>query len=216
MSQLLTFILALVLMYGYPIIVVTIVVAALGIPLPVTSIIMAAGSFTVDKTLNMYILIPLATTAAVFGDCIGYVIGKKFGPALLQRYTRKIGISPNKLVKVESFLGRWGIWCIFLTRWLLTPLAIPVNILSGASHFSFSRFFRYAFLGELLWATCYSYLGYFFGANWQVVSDYIGTTPAILALITLGISLLFLALSRRTNPPNGGTKDYPSTDGTKY
>ena len=78
MTSLLNYLLSFVLIYGYPVIAAVVLVGDLGIPLPVTSVLLTAGSLTVDGTLNMIILIPMVTIIVVIGDVIGYYIGKRY------------------------------------------------------------------------------------------------------------------------------------------
>ena len=50
----------------------------------------------------------------------------------------------------ESFEKRGGVM-IYLTRWLITPLAIPTNLIAGSSGYSFSKMLVFDVAGELTW-----------------------------------------------------------------
>lgn len=191
MSEILDPLLTLVLNYGYPIVVCCVLAAYFGIPIPTDAILLAAGSFSVDGTLNIFILIPLVAIAAIIGDLFGYYLGKKFGFLVINKYTKKLGLTQKKLDKVDKFLIKWGSGCIFITRWLLTPLGIPVNIMAGISKFSIKKFFSVVVIGELIWATIFIYLGYLFGANWVNLLDYIDQAPLLLALLTIGVASMY-------------------------
>jgi membrane-associated protein len=194
MTQLLDPILTLILNYGYPIVALCVLCGYTGIPIPSDAILMAAGSFTVDGTLNVLILFPLVIITALLGDLIGYLIGWKLGYLLVNKFTRRFGLTEKKLSAVNNFLERWGIWCIFITRWLLTPLAVPVNLVSGISRYSLKKFLVVALIGESLWAGIYIYLGYLFGANWQTLTDYLDNVPLVLVLVLVGLGCLGIAL----------------------
>ena len=193
MDQLLHTLLTLVLVYGYPIIIIAIILAYLGIPISLNAILLAAGSFTVNGTLSIYILIPLVTIASVLGDLGEYYIGRRFGFVIVDRFTSKIGLTHARIANTNVFLQRWGSITVFITRWLLTPFGIPVNLMAGISEYPFSRFLIAASTGELLWASLYIYLGNYFGANWQIFFDYINNAPVLLALLTIGIISLVVA-----------------------
>ncbi len=109
------------------------------------------------------------------------------------KFTSRIGFTQSKIKSVNFFLEKWGIWCVFLTRWLLTPLAVPVNLAAGLSNYSFKKFLTVALIGESLWAGIYIYLGYLFGANWQLLTDYINDAPIFLVLIVIGFGSLAIA-----------------------
>ncbi len=193
MTQLLSFLLSLILQFGYPIIIAVVFLGELGIPLPVSTLLLAAGSFTVDGTLNMYILLPLVAITAIIGDSIGYIIGKQFGETFVTYYFRKSGLTPKRIERIENLFRRWGMILIFLSRFVLTPLCIPINLFAGMSEFPFWRFFAMVVIGEIIWASTYLYLGYVFGVNWMAVSSYIGNTPWIIVLLIVGITSLFIA-----------------------
>ena len=194
MSELLNPILTLILNYGYPIIVACVIGAYLGMPIPTDAILLAAGSFSVDGSLNIFVLIPLVAIAAIAGDILGYFLGRKFGILVVNKFTKKLGLTQGKLDSVERFLKKWGVWTIFLTRWLLTPLGIPVNFISGISKFSFKKFLFFVIAGELLWAVLYLYLGYVFGSDWIILLDYLNEVPLLLAVITIGAGSLMIGI----------------------
>ena len=193
MTALLDPLLTLIINYGYPVVALCILCGYAGIPVPSDAIIMAAGSFTVDGTLNLFILIPVVILTALFGDIIGYMIGNKCADWVIGTSRKWFKLSEKKLTRVTDFLAKWGVWSIFLTRWLLTPLAVPINLAAGISGYSFKKFILIALLGESLWAGIYIYLGYLFGANWEMLLDYLNSTPWILVLVIIGSTTLYIA-----------------------
>lgn len=189
---LLDYLLSFVLIYGYPTIVAICFLGGIGIPLPATSVLLAAGSLTVDGTLNIFILIPLVATTVVLGDLLSYYIGRKFGYLNKNFLTQRIGLSETLTQTSEEFLKKHGIWSIFITRWLITPLAVPINLIAGIHKYPFVRFIILVTMGEVLWASLYIYLGYLFGANWQSLLSYITNAPSLLAAIMLSVGLLYV------------------------
>lgn len=192
MNELLTTVLTLVLNYGYPIIVAVILVGYLGIPISLNIVLVAAGAFATDGTLDMIVLIPLITLFAVLGDSFNYLVGKKFGYLVVNRYTRTIGLSEQKLDRLSGFLESWGRWLIFSSRFLFTPIGIPVNLIAGITRYSFKKFILFCFFGEFIWASIYLSIGYLFGSSWVGILDYINQTPQIILFLFVGISSLYL------------------------
>lgn len=192
MENILGILLTLILNYGYPIIFVIIFVGYLGLPISLNVILLAAGAFAVDGTLNIYFLIPFITISALFGDVFNYYLGKKFGHLLVNKFTNKLGLTEKRLAIVDGSMDKWGIWSIFFTRWLFTPIGIPVNIIAGMRKYSLKKFIAFAGCGELIWASIYISLGYFFGTNWYAFSQYIAQTPQIIMLFGFGFALLYL------------------------
>ncbi len=69
--------------YGYPVLWGSIVVAALGVPLPTSLILLAMGALAARGDFNLLLLFVLALNAFVCGDTIGYGIGRRWGSQLL-------------------------------------------------------------------------------------------------------------------------------------
>ena len=63
----------------------------------------------------------------------------------------------------EVELQRRGGSAIYLSRWLLTPLAIPTNFISGGSGYPARRFLLFDALGEATWLLAFGGLGYVAG-----------------------------------------------------
>ncbi|MGZ9167070.1 MAG: DedA family protein, partial [Anaerolineales bacterium] len=86
----------------------------------------------------------------------------------------------------DTFDSRAGM-AIYLTRFLITPLAVPTNLIAGGSGIRFSRFMTYDTLGEMTWVVLYGGLGYWFGTQWELVSDFISNFGGLLlGLVLLG------------------------------
>ncbi len=82
---------------------------------------------------------------------------------------------------------------MFLTRWLLTALALPVTLIAGSSGYGFKKFFTFAMLGELTWVLVYGGLGYAFGSQWELISDFISNFSGfVLGALALGVGIYLL------------------------
>lgn len=192
MNQLLSFFLTQLVTYGYVTISFVVFVSGLGLPLPASTLLLAAGSFTVDGTLNFWLIVWLVSISATFGDLIAYGVARRFGPPVAV-FVRKFGITQNHLSNVDHFLDRWGVWYIFFSRWLVTPLCPPVNVGAGLRKYSFFKFTFFAFIGEFAWALLYTYLGHVFGASWSTLTIYLNGAPEVLALLVVGILTAVIA-----------------------
>lgn len=62
-----------------------VMVESAGIPLPGETALLAAGILASDGTLSTALVILCAAVAAIIGDNIGYLIGRKGGRYLLER-----------------------------------------------------------------------------------------------------------------------------------
>lgn len=203
--------LTLVLLYGYPVVAVVVFVGAVGMPLPSTAILLAAGAFAVEGELRLEVLIPLVAIAALAGDCVGYLVGRWIGYPALQHHGPRVGLTAVRLATVHEYFQAWAGPGVFLTRWLLTPAAPPLNLLAGATGFAAAAFVLFAGTGEILWSAAYVGLGYFFGASWSSVLDYVQDAPPVLVLLVLGLACVAAGIwlarrpARTTRPARGRT-----------
>jgi membrane-associated protein len=156
----------------------------------VEPLLLAAGAFAADGDLSLALLLVLVAACATTGDCIGYAVGRRLGYAALERHGRRVGVSPARLGSANRFLLRWTGPGVFITRWLLTPLGVPVNLLAGATRFPLVTFLVFDAAGETLWAAIYLVLGYEFGANWTVALQGIESVPIGLVLLLVGLVAL--------------------------
>src|SRR2546429_6173880 len=69
--------------YGYPILWLYAFIAAFGVPLPVTLLLLAAGAFSAQGDFNVALLVAIATSASIAGDCAGYLVGRLWGSRVL-------------------------------------------------------------------------------------------------------------------------------------
>lgn len=179
------FLLTQIINYGAPSLGVVVFLAALGIPFPATAIMIAVGAFGREGFLPWHTTGLVALTCVILGDCLGYGLGYYVrGPVL-----RRFGDS-ERWIKAESFFQQRGGLSIFLTRFLVTGIASPVNIIAGTSNISFRTFLIYDLAGESIWVVGYGGLGYLFGNQWEVVSEFISSFGGlIIGLVLLGVGI---------------------------
>ena len=179
------FLLTQVINYGAPILGGIVFVSALGIPLPATLVVIAVGAFSREGFLPWHTTALVAWLCVVLGDCVGYAVGHYArGPAI-----RYLGGS-EQWIRAENFFQHWGGMSVFLTRFLVTGIASPVNIMAGMGNISLRTFLLYDVTGEGIWVFGYGGLGYLFGSQWEVVSDFISNFGGlILGLLLLGVGI---------------------------
>jgi membrane protein DedA with SNARE-associated domain len=169
--------------YGPPALSLALLLGALGLPLPGSMFLLAAGAFAGQGALSWSAAAPLALAGVVAGDSGGYLLGRYGGPLLLRRVE-----GSDSWQRAQKTFDRRGGLAILLTRFLLTPLAIPINLIAGSSQYSFWRFLTFDAVGELMWVALYGGLGYLFADSWEVISDLAGNLSGLLVgLVALGV-----------------------------
>lgn len=184
--------------YGSPMVALILMIGALGIPLPTTLLVIASGAFMRQDLLDLYTTPILGLTGTVTGDILLFSVGRLASRGVENRFGKT-----GAWQKAHQLFETKGGAAIFLTRWLLTAVAFPVTLIAGSSRYRFSRFFLFAFSGELLWVVLYGGLGYLFGSQWELISDFLSNFSGFLlgfVVVAAGIYLLL-----RMNPKKNGT-----------
>lgn len=180
--------------YGLPALFAIVAIAAVGLPLPVTLLLIVTGSLAAQGATNVWLAIAIAAVGSVAGDQMGYAVGRWGGKALVAKLSRTIG-SAERIRELDAKAKRWGGTGIFFSRWLVTPLGPWINLASGAADYSWLRFTLWDFLGESFGAGLYIWLGVVFSDSVQEVGAILGDLTwaivGILAAAFIGWKLFF-------------------------
>jgi membrane protein DedA with SNARE-associated domain len=183
------FLLTQIINYGTPILGAIVFIGAVGLPIPATVVVIAVGAFCRQGILAWHITGLVALICVVIGDCIGYGLGYYAREPVLRRFG-----GSSRWKEAEASFLRWGGMSVFLTRFLITGIAVPVNFIAGTGAFPFRRFLFYDVFGEAIWVFGYGGLGYLFGAQWEAVSDFISNFGGL----TLGLIILVIGVALAT------------------
>lgn len=174
------FLLTQVINYGTPLIGLILFLGALGLPVGASVVVIAAGAFSQQGVLNWYEAILIGLAGAAVGDMLSYGMGHYAKGWVEKRF----GDSPAWVNASKSFHKSAGL-AIYLTRWLVTAVAIPTNWIAGGSGYKFSHFMVYDVSGEITWLILYGGLGYWFGSQWELVYDFISNFGGVLLGVIL-------------------------------
>ena len=118
MSSLAATLLAWLELYTYPVAALTVLIGALGVPLPTTIVVLGAGAITADGDPNPMGLFGIVLVAAVSGDMASYGIARWAGHVAVRRFGTRIGYATSILwwsfaaglhVLARSTMG-FGFW----------------------------------------------------------------------------------------------------------
>lgn len=170
-----------------------IAVVSIGIPFPITLMLIVVGSFVEQGAMELWQVIVVGVAGAVTGDQIGYSIGRFGGQRVINKIVKHFD-AEEKLEKAKEFTKKWGGTGIFFSRWLITLFGPWINITSGAIRYPWTRFIFWDIAGEICWVVLYVTLGRIFSDRVQEIADLTGNlTWVIFGLILaafLGWNLL--------------------------
>jgi membrane protein DedA with SNARE-associated domain len=194
-------ILAALAQYGSPALFAVVMIASIGVPLPVTLLLIVTGSLVAQGVMPLWLAIMLACAGSVIGDQIGYAIGRWGGTRLVSRFGGMLG-GPERMAKAEAHARRWGGPGVFFSRWLVTPLGSLINFTSGIAEYPWIRFLLWDVLGEALSAVLYIVLGRIFSDRVleldAALGDFTWMIVALLATVALGWMLWRYLRSRES------------------
>jgi membrane-associated protein len=168
----------------------------IGFFLPGDSLLFTAGFLasapdSVSENLHLP-LIPLLVgifAAAVIGDQVGYIIGRRVGPALFRRPQSRFFKREN-VDRAEEFFDRYGAKTIVLARFV--PIVRTFTpMVAGVSRMNYRVFVTYNFVGGALWTLVVTLLGYFLGQV-EVVEQ--NLEIAILAVVAISITPMVIEI----------------------
>ncbi len=172
-----------------------------GFFLPGDSLLFVAGFLASDAGGNLLPALPItagvAFLAAVVGDQVGYLFGRKVGPSLFDRPQSRL-FNPANIARAHAFFESRGPAAIVLARFI--PVVRTFTpIVAGVGEMHYRTFVTYNILGGLLWGVGVTTLGYFLGEV-----EFIKNNLEVAALIIVMISVLPVVLEfyrhRRSRP----------------
>ena len=163
----------------------------IGFFLPGDSLLFFAGFLS--STAGGEVLPPLPWVAgacalsAIIGDQVGYVIGKRVGPALFSRPKSRL-FDPAHVEKAQHFFERHGSKTIVLARFVpIVRTFAPV--VAGVGTMEYRTFVRYNIFGGLGWGVGVPLLGFFLG---QVDAVKNNIEIALIAIVLVSVLPMLL------------------------
>jgi membrane-associated protein len=174
-----------------------------GFFLPGDSLLFIAGFLSSEAGKNIMPALPITAgvvfVAAVLGDQVGYLFGRKVGPALFDRPQSKL-FKPAHVVKAQDFFDRRGSVAIVLARFV--PIVRTFTpIIAGVAKMNYRTFVTYNIIGGLLWGAGVTTLGYFLGEI-----EFVKNNIEVAALAIVAVSVLPVALEYRKHRQHEAAK----------
>jgi membrane-associated protein len=150
---------------------------------PGDTLLFSAGIFAATGQLSIVAVLVCIAVAAILGDNIGYLIGKKLGPRLFKKDS--VVFRKRYIEQAERFFEKHG------SKTMLVAHFIPVirtfaPVTAGASHMNHKQFIVFDAIGIIAWTLLITLLGYFVGSRIPGIENYI---EPVLLLIILAVLL---------------------------
>lgn len=179
----LEFFLSYLLIYTYLVLFLVTLVSSFLIPLPATALILAAWAFAAQGYLDINLVLITSFFWCLLWDISGYLVSFFYWKNILMRIGfAKIINSPN-FSRLEIYFKNNSRKSILLTRFLITWLSAPVNILAWLYKIWHKKFFLYNTLWEIIHIILFVFIGYYLSYQWQAIATILEYFVAILVII---------------------------------
>ncbi len=155
--------------YGIPVLGVAVLFQSNGIPTGANFLVIAAGAFAYAGEFNMLSLFLWVWLFNIIGDGVGYYLWNGFGILLLEKLTFAEKLLSASLIKSRHYLEKYGQSSLLITRFPVSGLGPPMNILAGLTDYNIKRFLIAIVPGEFLWTGFNLGMGYWFGDSWETI-----------------------------------------------
>lgn len=133
-----------------------------GFFLPGDSLLVVAGFMAATTDLlDVWQVLFWLSVAAIVGDSVGYMIGRKAGKALYEREQSR-WFRKDHLLKTKSFYEKYGGITIVLARFMPFVRTFAPTV-AGVADMHYPRFISYNVFGGIAWVFSMVCVGYFFG-----------------------------------------------------
>ncbi len=192
--------------FGYIGIFVLIMVENLFPPIPSEIILTFGGFMTTVTSLNVVMVIIVATLGSVVGAILLYKVASYFGKERLTKIVLKYGrilrLKESDIERAESFFLKYGSWAVFLCR-MIPLIRSLISIPAGMTKMKMSRFLILTTAGSLLWNTVLIGLGAVLGESWNEIVVFMDSFSTIIysviaILVVVGLGFFFRAHFKKT------------------
>jgi membrane-associated protein len=165
-----------------------------GFFIPGETAVVIGGVLAGLGAVNLELMIMVVVVCAIVGDSVGFEVGKRAGPYLLERRPLKGNAAVRRTM---DMLERYGGPAVFLGRFVAFARAL-IPGLAGMSGLRYRVFLFYNALGGLIWGVGYTLLGYVVGLSFERILKSVGlwSLAGVGAIVVVAI-VVRLVLKRR-------------------
>jgi membrane protein DedA with SNARE-associated domain len=185
---------------GYPGIFILMAMESSVIPIPSELVMPPAGYLAQQGQMNTVIAILCGTLGSLVGAYANYFAAHYLGRPLVIKYGKYVWITEEKFAKVETFFRSHGEVSTFIGR-LLPVVRHLISLPAGLAGMNHVKFSLYTLLGAGLWVTILTYIGYFIGANRDLVMKY--SHQALFGALALSAVIIVLYVRNHKKKKQG-------------
>jgi undecaprenyl-diphosphatase len=176
-----------------------------GLVVPGETAVLVGGVVAHGGGLPLWTVVATAVAGAAAGDQVGFLIGRRYGRAMLGRLPERFRRSGD-VERALSLVRRRGPLAVVLGRWAAALRALVPGV-AGMSGMTQGRFTVANVTGGALWATTVAVLGFAAGASYRALERRLGLGSEVLLAVVLVAFVVWLVRSRRAAAHSAGGGD---------
>ncbi len=139
-------------------------------PIPSEFVVPFAGYLAAQGTLNLMLVVLVATAGATAGSMVAYYIGYFAGRPLLLRYGRYVRLGEDDLRWAERWFEKYGDWGNLIGH------AIPgvrsfISFPAGMAKMKLWRYVVFTAIGSAIWNTVLAVAGFLLLDRWRSFAE---------------------------------------------
>jgi membrane protein DedA with SNARE-associated domain len=178
--------------YGCLLVFVAVALQALGLPMPGTTVLIAAALYAAaENGLPIVGVVAAGGLGALAGTTVAFGVGRYGGERLLLRLGTRLRQSPDRVQRLRREFAAHGMAWLFIGRFI-SGLRNVTGLLAGASGMTLKRFLPVSAAAALAWALLNALGYYWFGHAVVGASAWVRIGMVGLGLVWLAVSVLLL------------------------
>jgi membrane protein DedA with SNARE-associated domain len=165
-------------------------ITELGLPVPETVFIVAAGVISERDGLSVAVPILTCSVAVLVGDLVLFVLARRIGPPAFRHRALRWLLPPRALPRIDALFARHGSMTIFVARFL-SGVRAATFVLAGMRGMRVARFLVWDGVAVLATVPVFAALGFYCSARVDVLTLRIQHANYAVAALLIGVLLAY-------------------------
>lgn len=179
---------------GYPGVFISVFLESFIAPIPSEIILPFSGFVASLGSMNIYLVIIVATLAAYLGSLPFYFIGRwgeKPVLTFLEKYGKYLFIKKSDVDKGFEVFNKYGNGVVFVGR-VIPIIRTLISFPAGVAKMNFVKFTIYTLFGSLIWNIILTYTGFILGDHWERIGAIVGQYEKVIIVVFILLLLLYV------------------------
>lgn len=182
-------------------IVLALIVAGLGVPVPEDIMLLAAGVLVARNEVSYVGALAACAVGVMVGDTFIFLLARRLGPSALERRPLNLLVTPARRERIEHMFEKYGNVIVFMARHM-AGLRAPTFAMAGMHNMPLSKFWLWDGLGLCVSAPVVIGIGFWAAKNLDRALVYLHNFEFVImgAIFIAAVSFFVWRRLRRSKP----------------